>query len=89
MAMNGLFESDYAVGKNNIYFEGTRAEKLARIAELQLSHFIDDLEEVLTDPAFPQNVQRILFAEAAARANYPFPVYSSWRSIEEHIFGNA
>lgn len=87
MAMNGLFESDYAVGKNNVYFEGTRREKLARIANLQLSHFIDDLEEVLTDPAFPQSVQRILFAEGAARANYTFPVHSSWRSIEEHIFG--
>lgn len=89
MAINGLFEGDYAVGKDNVYFEGTRTGKLARIAKLQLSHFIDDLEEVLTDPAFPENVQRILFAEAAARTNYPFPVYSSWRSIEEHIFGKA
>ena len=86
MTINGLFESDYAIGNNNVYFEETRAEKLARVAKLQLSYFIDDLEEVLTDPAFPQSVQRILFAETAVRANYPFPVYSTWRSIEGYIF---
>ena len=41
-----------------------RAPKsLHESAALSLTHFIDDLEEVLTDPGFPPNVERILFAD--------------------------
>jgi hypothetical protein len=75
---------------DNVYFEGTRAEKLARIAALGCTHFIDDLEEVLTDPAFPPHVTRLLFSETArASPSMPYLVCPTWRRIEEHIFGHA
>ena len=56
-------DGDHGIGLADVYFESTRAEKLKRIAALSLTHFIDDLEEVLTDPDFPPNVERILFAD--------------------------
>src|SRR5262245_26350837 len=55
--------SEFAVPTESVFFEDTRADKLARIAALGCTHFIDDLEEVLTDPDFPPGVTRILFSD--------------------------
>ena len=73
----------------NVYFESTRAEKLARIAALALTHFIDDLEEVLSDPDFPPDVERILFADGAQPASPSYIGCSTWRDIERQVFGGA
>jgi hypothetical protein len=88
MEAHGFFrEHGYAIPIENIYFEGTRQEKLARIATLACTHFIDDLEEVLTDPAFPPDVERILFGEGeTASTRSPYLVCPTWRHIEEKIF---
>ncbi len=72
-----------------MFFEATRSDKLARIAGLKCSHFIDDLEEVLTDPNFPSGVTRILFSEASgqdAAAASSYLVRPTWRHIEESVF---
>ncbi len=45
----------------NVHFLETRDEKLRRIAELGCEVFIDDLPEILTDPAFPDGVKRVWF----------------------------
>ena len=87
MAAQGLF--DDAIASENVYFESTREDKLRRIAALSLTHFIDDLEEVLTDPAFPPNVKRILFADAEQPATAPYIVCSTWRDIEQQVFAGA
>lgn len=47
--------------EKDIFFELTKAEKLARISAAGCTHFIDDLPELLTDPAFPHAVEKILF----------------------------
>jgi hypothetical protein len=71
----------------DVFFESTRAEKLARIAALNCTHFIDDLEEVLDDPGFPQGVKRVLFADGSPPAKpLPYPVCMNWRQIAELIF---
>jgi hypothetical protein len=44
-----------------VFFEETKAGKLARIAALGCRAFVDDLPELLGDPAFPAGVRRILF----------------------------
>jgi hypothetical protein len=89
MTAQGLFR-DFALSTGSIYFESTRAEKLRRIADLSCTHFIDDLEEVLTDPGFPRGVVPILFANgASAPAAAPYVVCRSWRDIEERIFGQC
>jgi hypothetical protein len=46
---------------SRIYFETTRQEKLARIAALHCTHFIDDLPELLGAADFPPGIQPILF----------------------------
>jgi hypothetical protein len=86
MAAQGLFD---AIALANVFFESTREDKLRRISALSLTHFIDDLEEVLTDPAFPPNVKRILFADAEQPATAPYIVCSTWRDIEQQVFAGA
>ena len=89
MRANGIAGSgDYAVPVESVFFENTRADKLARIAALGCTHFIDDLEEVLTDPGFPPDVIRILFSDRQSAAlDKPYTVCPGWRHIEEQIFG--
>jgi len=89
MEAQGLLDGDRGIARADVYFEGTRAEKLNRIATLSLTHFIDDLEEVLSDPDFPPQVERILFAGKAQSAAAPFVRCSTWRDIEHEVFGGA
>lgn len=44
-----------------VFLEETKAAKLNRIAECRCTHFIDDLPELLGDPAFPAGLVRCLF----------------------------
>jgi hypothetical protein len=86
MNAQGFFR-EYGVARENVYFEGTRQEKIARITQLDCSHFIDDLEEVLTDPDFPKNVERILFSEhGAGSMPEPIVVCPTWRDVEQQVF---
>jgi hypothetical protein len=56
---------DHYVGGMGItaprYFELTKEAKMARIGELQCTHFVDDLPELLLHPDFPASVRRLLF----------------------------
>ena len=89
MAAQGLFDGGYGIARQDVYFEGTRADKLKRIAALSLTHFIDDLEEVLTDPDFPSRVERILFADTTQPAAGYYTRCASWGDIERRLFGGA
>jgi len=88
MTGQGFFHADrYGIPMEHVFFEGTRPEKLARIASLACTHFIDDLEEVLSDTKFPPGVTRILFSETGpADDAAPYLVCPSWRRIEESVF---
>lgn len=60
--MTGLgFFSVLGFAPDAVFFEPTRDEKVARIASLKLSHFIDDLPEVFAEPAFPAATAAIAF----------------------------
>jgi hypothetical protein len=89
MAAQGLLDGDRGFARADVYFESTRAEKLKRIDALSLTHFIDDLPEVLTDLNFPPRVERILLAGQAQPAAAPYVCCSTWRDIERQIFGGA
>jgi hypothetical protein len=86
MTLHGLIDGIRAIPLENVYFEATREEKLNRIAALSLTHFIDDLKEVLSEVSFPPNVERILLAEDEQRATAPYMVCPSWRDVEHHLF---
>ncbi len=67
MESKGFFDPDgYGIARGNVYFEDTRDAKIARIRSLEVTHFIDDLNEVLSDPAFPADVTRILYSPQRA-----------------------
>jgi hypothetical protein len=89
MASQGLLDRDHGIALSDVHFESTRAEKLRRIAALSLTHFIDDLEEVLSDSDFPPQVERILFADASQAAAVSYIRCSTWRDIERKVFGGV
>src|SRR5579872_4597470 len=54
-------EEQLFIPEQQIYFELTKEEKLARIASFGCDIFIDDLPEILLALQFPSKTQRILF----------------------------
>jgi hypothetical protein len=88
MTAQGFFRpEDGALPPDHIFFEDDRAQKLARIAALGCTHFIDDLEEVFADPCFPAGVRRILFAAAGAEC---CDVHcANWEQVAAAVFGDA
>jgi hypothetical protein len=88
MEAQGFFAPDgFALGRTDIHFATTRTEKLARIRALRCDVFVDDLEEVLTDPEFPEGVTRILLSEHSEQDGHPYRVCRSWHAIEQAVFG--
>jgi hypothetical protein len=82
MEAHGFFSSSkYGIPRENVFFESTRADKLARIAALGCTHFVDDLVEVLTDPGFPASVERVLFGSPEGAQTAGLRVCASWREI--------
>ena len=87
MRAEGFFRKDvYDIPVGNVFFEATRAEKLARIAALGCTHFIDDLQEVLDDPQFPSNVRRILLSPNELQPHSSYAVCRNWNEIESLVF---
>lgn len=71
---------DAAIPFENIYFEGTRAEKLQRIQALQLDFYVDDLAEVLTDNRFPSRTIGIHFNPNGQNFG-GLPSVAGWRGL--------
>ncbi len=88
MTAQGFFRAeDGALAADHVFFEEDRGQKLARVAALGFTHFIDDLEEVFADPHFPSGVRRILFA--AAGAECCDVCCADWREIAAAVFRDA
>ena len=78
------------IPEENVFFETTREEKIARIKALNCTHFIDDLVEVLCSPLFPREVQRFLFQPIVEEIqDQTIKPYSNWTDIKNAIFTNA
>jgi len=87
MASRGFFaDSGYGLRRENIFFDATREEKLARITALQCDVFIDDLDEVLSAPSFPAGVRRILFAQTRNGNDMELVHCRTWAEIHEAVF---
>jgi hypothetical protein len=74
-----------AVLEERLYFEDTRAEKIARIVSLRCTHFIDDLEEVFDDPAFPAGVERLLLEPVSRVPVRDYRTYASFHDISDAL----
>jgi len=91
MEANGLFDpQDIGLPRGNVFLEPTKKDKLARIAALGCTHFIDDLPEFLGEADFPGGVQRLLFAPTGASSKDPAVVpCPSWAGIGAMLLGGA
>lgn len=81
------FLSTCGLSKENVFFETTRQEKVARISNLRCTHFIDDLPDVFAENHFPTQIQRFLFGPH--RRNSPHPgiqLAESWEDLERRFF---
>lgn len=90
LVAKGVFEHDgFALDPGHVFLEPDRAAKLERIAALSLTHFVDDLPELLADPAFPPGPRRLLFAPAGAAAGHAAGITAcrSWGDIQRAVFG--
>lgn len=74
----------------DVFFELTRDDKLARIAGTGCTTFIDDLPEFLGDEVFPAHVNRVLF-DPAAEHHAPSGVWQvrTWREIENRLLSSS
>jgi hypothetical protein len=89
MQARGFFETDNTgLARANVFFADTRDEKIARIGMLGCTVFIDDLEEVFVDPAFPHHISRILFTSGSGPVGHGAIVAkATWPDIAQHILG--
>lgn len=73
--------------KDHVFFELTKAEKIARIARCNCDHFIDDLPEILGAEGFPENTARLLFDPESQHPDSapPVQVLESWSAIAAHV----
>lgn len=71
--------------QDRVFFELTKEAKAARIVDLQCTHYVDDLPEILD--MLPASVHKILFAPGKTSAARPgaarpeWSVMSSWHEL--------
>jgi hypothetical protein len=88
MIANRFFESGgLALDPGNVYFAGTREEKVDRIRELRCTHFIDDLEETFLEDSFPPATARILYEPGRqSPAPHGVALMRTWQEIRDYFF---
>ncbi len=78
----GLFPEE------NIFFEETKDEKMARATALAVDAFIDDLPEILSHPGYPEGARAILFDPHGLFPDEArFERHPGWGSIRAALLG--
>lgn len=87
MRCNGLTgDGPGGIAPQDVHFEATRGGKIARLASLGCSDFVDDLEEVFREPSFPERIGRHLLLHGAGRLpSGPFHSYRSWSDVADAL----
>jgi thiamine kinase-like enzyme len=78
-------EGGLGFNRKDIFFASSLDEKIQKIRELNLTHFIDDLHKVIFHPEFPSETRKILFASGANKEANETLVFRVWSDIEEHF----
>lgn len=85
---HGFYAGDTGLSPDRVYLELTLAEKLARVGSIGCAAFVDDLPEVLAEPAFPPGVRKILFDPANAYPDDPtYTRAASWEDCAATLAG--
>jgi len=91
MASHGFFTAaGFGLPPSHVFFEESREGKINRIAALDCTHFVDDLEEVFLETLFPARTRRILY-EPGRETAPPAGVMLArhWNEISRAIFQNV
>ena len=78
--------SGLGLERSNVYFEGTRDDKVRRIRELGCDVFVDDLAEVLVHGGMPAACRKILFGSDPQSG---FEQYASWHEVCDALFPSS
>jgi hypothetical protein len=88
LVRQGLVDGPRGLAADHVFLETEREGKLARIAQLGCDVFVDDLEELLSDPAFPAGIRRILFGPGRRPPARPgIEVAASWSELRALVVG--
>jgi hypothetical protein len=75
-----------AIPPERVLFEETKHDKIRRIGETACAVFVDDLPEILLDPAFPEETAPILFDPDGHHGQVAgVSVLPSWQAIRDHL----
>lgn len=89
MRVNRFFDNDgLGLTPDKVHFESTRRDKIERIKRLGCTHFIDDLEETFLEDAFPEGVERILYAQKGSGLT-GVKTFASWKEIYDYFFAGS
>ncbi len=78
------------VRAEDVFFNDNRADKLARIARLGCDLFVDDLEEVFREPAFPPATVAVLFdPHGTTTAAGPWHRIDAWSELNRREAAGA
>jgi hypothetical protein len=90
LTAHGLVGAKGPVTPDRVFFETGRPEKLARIAERRCDIFIDDLADVLVDPAFPRGTKPFWFAPEGLPSDMRgLSPYRSWPELSQACVAGA
>ena len=84
MDANGFF-TRHGIAPEDVHFASTKAEKIALIRSVGVSAFVDDLEEILLDPAFPEGVHRILYSPEGDAPSGPYSIHQTFDGIQREL----
>ena len=89
MKSKGFFkESKFNISSDVVFFCNTRKEKAEQVSKLKLDAFVDDLEEVYSEPGFPGYIKKILFGTETSITNSYDVWCSNWTEISRELLGN-
>jgi FMN phosphatase YigB (HAD superfamily) len=88
---HGFYKADVTgLSPDRVFLELTLSAKLARVAALGCDAFVDDLPELLSEPAFPAGVRKILFDPAGAHRDEGADArVRSWAEVGEAILAEG
>jgi hypothetical protein len=87
LAENRFFDS-YGIEPKNVYFASSQKEKIKEISRSEVSLYVDDLDEILTSPLFPSNVQKILISPTGSLITRPYKVITSFDDLRKDLFAD-
>jgi FMN phosphatase YigB (HAD superfamily) len=85
LELHGFYEArDTGLSPDRVFLELTLPEKLTRVGSLGCTAFVDDLPELLAEPAFPLGVRKVLFDTANAHPiSPPCDRVTSWKQCAD------